>query len=538
MVWKTLVSHRGRRYIVAHYSHSRIWPAAPGRAAGPPNQMPRPDRSAGPDFRERYGVLLDIGRILTGTLEPGQLYRSIYEQASRVLETTGFYISLFDAEKDRATVVFYADRGEIERPATTYRGSASRAIREGRPIVEDLSRPEEAVMLLGPESDEELTRSAIAAPMRHGGKVIGVISAQSYRPDAYDDGDLELLTAIADLAAVAVSNARTVAEMERRKRESDQLEKIGRALTASLELDQVLRRVVTAIRDLVQADGAAVWFLRPDRRAEIVMSAGDLALPIGTEVSVSPTLATRFLRDRQPLVVDRRTGSSPEVPVELLEMLHAQSAIGVPLVAESELVGALSVSHAHGRTYSSDDVRLMERFAVHAAIAVANARLHEKVRLLSLTDPLTELPNRRHMTMLLEKEFAAAERGRGLSIVLFDLDDFKLYNDTAGHQAGDEILRRFARVLERETRAMNLAARYGGDEFICILSDTDHEGGAIHAGRVMKAVRADSMLSAIGVSAGIAVYDPSMESPQDLIRRADRELYSAKAERRGQVPTG
>jgi diguanylate cyclase (GGDEF)-like protein len=336
---------------------------------------------------------------------------------------------------------------------------------------------------------------------------------------------------------VAVSNARAVAEMERRKRESDQLEKIGRALTASLDIDEVLQRVVTAIRDLVQADGAGVWFLRPDNRAEIVMSAGNLALPPGTEIPVPPELAARLLRDRQPLVVDRRTGTSPEVPIEILDMLHAQSAIGVPLVAEGELVGALSVSHMEGRSYSPDDVRLLERFAVHAAISVANARLHEKVRLLSLTDPLTELPNRRQMSMLLEKEFAAAERGRTLAIVLFDLDDFKLYNDTAGHQAGDEILRRFARVLERETRAMNLAARYGGDEFICILSDTDHEGGAIQAGRVMRAMRADDMLSSIGVSAGVAVYDPSMESPQDLIRLADRDLYSAKSKRRGEVPT-
>lgn len=495
--------------------------------------MSRPDHRSGPDFRERYGVLLDIGRILTGTLEPAELYRSIYEQASRVLETTGFFISLYDAGKDLATVVFYADRGEIERPSITYRGSQSRAIREARPVRENLSQPENAILLLGPDSDEEVTRSVIAAPLLHEGRVIGVISAQSYRPAAYDAADLELLTAIADLSAVAVSNARTVEEMERRKQESDQLEQIGRALTASLDLDQVLRRIVTSVRDMVQADGAGVWFLRPDERAEIVMSAGERALPAGTTVPIPPAVARRFLRDRRPLLVDRRTGSSPAVPGEIFELLHAQSAIAVPLVAEGELMGALSVSHTAGRDYSPADVRLLERFAVHAAIAVANARLHEKVRLLSMTDPLTELPNRRQMSIILEKEFAAAERGRSLAVVLFDLDDFKLYNDTAGHQAGDEILRRFGRILERETRAMNLAARYGGDEFICILSDTDHEGGAIHAGRVMRAVRRDELMSTMGVSAGIACYEPTMESPEELIRHADRDLYAAKSRRRG-----
>ena len=187
-------------------------------------------------------MLLDIGRILTGTLAPAELYRSIYEQASRVLETTGFFISLYDERKDLATVVFYADRGEIERPAITYRGSQSRAIRTARPVREDLSRPEDAIMLLGPDSDEEVTRSVIAAPLLHEGRVLGVISAQSYRPGAYDDADLELLAAIADLAAVAVSNARTVEEMERRKQESDQLEKLGRALPPEGPIAELIRR--------------------------------------------------------------------------------------------------------------------------------------------------------------------------------------------------------------------------------------------------------------------------------------------------------
>jgi hypothetical protein len=83
--------------------------------------------------RRRYGVLLDIGRILTGHPEPEELYRTIYEQASRVLETTGFYISLYDPEQDEGTVVLLADRGRIDRPGITYRGSDSRAIREAGP---------------------------------------------------------------------------------------------------------------------------------------------------------------------------------------------------------------------------------------------------------------------------------------------------------------------------------------------------------------------------------------------------------------------
>jgi diguanylate cyclase (GGDEF)-like protein len=487
-------------------------------------------RSLDPDFRERYGVLLDIGRVLAGTLEPGQLYRAIYEQASRILETTGFYISLYDAERDEARVVFYADRGEVARPDITYRGSESRAIREARSILEDLGDPERAIMLLGPDSDEEVTRSVVAAPLVHKGQVLGVISAQSYRTQAYAPSDLEILEAIADLAAVALANARAMEELERQRRESEQLEEIGRALTASLELDQVLHRIATATRDLSAADGSAVWLLRADGVAEIAMTAGDTALPVGTSIPVSDDLRQRFAAGRTPLVVDSTTATEI-LPPEVAGQLQAESAVAVPLIAEGELIGALAVSHIARRDYSPRDIGLLERLGFHAAIAVANARLHEQVHLLSLTDPLTGLPNRRHMDMFLEKEFAAAERGRALTVVMFDLDDFKSFNDTQGHQAGDEALRRFARILDSRTRAMNLSSRYGGDEFVTILSDTDEEGARTLVDRIVEGVREDPVMAPIGASAGIATYRSDMLGPADLIRAADEALYRVKAKR-------
>ncbi|MDX1674659.1 MAG: diguanylate cyclase [Longimicrobiales bacterium] len=486
--------------------------------------------STSPDFQERYDVLLDIGRVLTATLSPESLYRTIYEQASRVLETTGFFISLYDEEKDRATVVFYADRGEVERPGVTYRGSESRAIREGRAIMEDILHPDRAVMLLGPESDEEITRSVIAAPLLREDEVIGVLSAQSYKPEAYTESDLELLEGIAGLAAVAIANARAVSEIQRQRRESERMEEISRVLTASLDLGHVLERIVEATRELAEADGAGVWLLRDDGRAEIARTAGELALPVGSRVDVPPGLRSR-LQDGLPVVIHHGE-STDEIPPELLDMLEAESAIGVPLVVEDELIGALSVSHMTGRVYQPVEIRLLERFANSAAVAVANARLHDRLRTLSLTDPLTSLPNRRQMDIFLHREFAAAERGRGLTVILFDLDDFKVYNDTEGHQAGDAVLRRFGQILNSETRAMNLAARYGGDEFICILSETGGEGGDALIGRVLDQVRGDPEMGGVTVSAGLAGHRPGMTSPAELIRAADEDLYRKKAARR------
>src|SRR5680860_1196221 len=141
---------------------------------------------------ERYRVLLDIGHNLARTLSSKHLYRSIYEETSRILEASGFYVALYDHDSDLATVVFYADNGVEKNVSISYRGSDSNVIRLGETAlvsdrVENLS-----LMVLG-EEDTEITRSAISAPLLYEGKVVGAISTQSYEPNAYREEDLELL---------------------------------------------------------------------------------------------------------------------------------------------------------------------------------------------------------------------------------------------------------------------------------------------------------------------------------------------------------
>lgn len=484
-----------------------------------------------PGFKERYAVLLDVAGILTGTLRPDDLYRTIYEQASRVLETTGFYISLYDPASDVATVVFYADRGEISHVQVTYRGSESIAIREKRPVLEDMNRREHAILLLGSD-DEEVTRAGISAPMMREGRVLGVISAQSYSAGAYGADDLQLLNAVADLAAVAFENAHYVQETEHRRREAERLEEIGRAITSSLELQEVLRRVTDAVLDLVDAETATVWLLRgeDDEMIEIAMAAGEGNLPVGEAFPFPAGFRQRLVDERRSLVLEHVT-THPLLAPELRRRIGVQTLVAVPLIAEDRVIGALSAGHIDVHEYEAEDIRLLERLGYQAAVAVENARLHKQIRTLSLTDPLTELPNRRHLEMVLDKEFAAARRGRQLAVVLFDLDYFKRYNDAAGHQAGDDALRRFGRILTAQTRSMNLAARYGGDEFISVLSDAGHEGALLHVRRIGHAVDHDDVLGDIGVSAGIAIYGSDMAGPEDLIRSADADLYRRKENR-------
>jgi diguanylate cyclase (GGDEF)-like protein len=148
---------------------------------------------------------------------------------------------------------------------------------------------------------------------------------------------------------------------------------------------------------------------------------------------------------------------------------------------------------------------------------------------LALMDPLTGMPNRRHSVVFVEAAFAAAKRGIPLTVVLFDVDRFKEFNDTRGHLAGDDALKRIAKVLAGSTRKMNLTARWGGEEFLSMLSDTPLEGGRIFAERVLSEIHQAFPDGSITLSAGLARYTDGMDTPARLLAAADEAMYEAKA---------
>lgn len=173
------------------------------------------------------------------------------------------------------------------------------------------------------------------------------------------------------------------------------------------------------------------------------------------------------------------------------------------------------------------------------ALAVFAEILHRERRAaeaLALVDALTGLPNRRHAEVTLDAQFAAAERGIPLAVVMFDLDHFKDVNDRHGHEAGDAALRAFADVLRQNTRRMDLAARFGGEEFIAILGGGGIPPAVALANRVRAGFESRSFpWGRLTVSAGVAAYEEGMGSYEVLVATADRALYAAKQAGRNRV---
>jgi diguanylate cyclase (GGDEF)-like protein len=455
---------------------------------------------------------------------PIDLFATIHEQTERVLgKTSGFYVAINDPRRERVSLAYLVIDGAVQDRSFQCSSAECDAIRERRTLFNDG---------FAKHVSSDVVNS-ISVPMTRQGVVLGAFGAFTLEAWVYDTRDALALAAIADLAALALENVQFLAELEQARREAERLEEIGRALTASLELSDVLRAVVDAALELTEADSATVWLMRGDRQVEAAMTAGRTAPEQGLIVPIPARLRHQLAQVRRAFVEDLKPGVI-ELPEQMRNLMTARSTITVPLIAGDKVLGALSLGDREQRLYTADDIRLVERLSFQAAIAVANARLHEQIIGLSMTDPLTALPNRRHLELHLEKEFAAARRGRRLSAILFDLDNFKQFNDTAGHQAGDEALHEFAEVLRAQTRAMNLAARYGGDEFITVLADADRGGALKHAERIAQAVEESVLLGSANIraSAGVATYEPNMRSPADLIRAADADLYARKAIRK------
>lgn len=219
-----------------------------------------------------------------------------------------------------------------------------------------------------------------------------------------------------------------------------------------------------------------------------------------------------------------------------------ESYLCAPLVGHGEVLGVLHLAVPQKHTLSADVQRLAGVLAEQLSLALGNLRLQETLRSRSERDPLTDLYNRRHLELSAERELARAARyGHPLSFVMLDVDHFKQFNDTHGHDAGDSVLREVAHVLKRHTRTEDIACRYGGEEFLmllpgCPLEDAYQKAEAIREAIAQSRVASGGApLSRVTASLGIASYPQQGERLEELVRAADAALYKAKAAGRNRI---
>jgi diguanylate cyclase (GGDEF)-like protein len=321
-------------------------------------------------------------------------------------------------------------------------------------------------------------------------------------------------------------------------RESARLEtvhRLARGLGSSLRRDDVLKTAAAALRLLFPKRWTGVLLDDGAGMARLAAGSGhpdQLAIKLPDETLLPAVDETLIFEDLWTSPILQAMGIAP--PETLRD--YAAAAV-VPLHIGARRLGAIVVLDGPGGKFGADDVRALEAIAPQIATALDNARLYEETESLSLTDPLTRLGNRRAFEQRLEEEIQRSQRHeRALSLVLLDIDHFKVYNDMHGHQAGDDILRRLGTALsERLLRHTDVGFRYGGEEFAVIMPETT----AAQAEAVMQRVHEVLALEPLPLgdhqpggyltlSAGVTTCAGGPSGVQDLVEHADLALFGAK----------
>jgi diguanylate cyclase (GGDEF)-like protein/putative nucleotidyltransferase with HDIG domain len=213
-----------------------------------------------------------------------------------------------------------------------------------------------------------------------------------------------------------------------------------------------------------------------------------------------------------------------------------RSMASLPLFKDDMLLGALSVYSTELDQYSDDHMRLLETVTRLASDALSNAMHHAEAESNALTDPLTGLPNARYIALRFDEEASRARRNsRPFQVVMLDLDDFKIVNDTFGHKVGDKMLREMGRIIQGQLREYDFLARYAGDEFVAIVQELVGNQVEDLRSRIETAVKEFSLhvrgvgQARVGISVGTATYGIEGETLDQLLVAADQAMYRAKS---------
>ena len=385
---------------------------------------------------------------------------------------------------------------------------------------------------------DDVDESMLVVPMRYDDVVVGVITLSKLGLHQFDLHDLRLLSILADQAATALESARNLARSKALAGELRLLLDVSSQLAASLDPRQVANILARHLATVMGVEECEIsWW---DRDNERVASLGYFPTMPAEEpdrfydVGAFPT-TRRVLEEQVTVAIDAIDPLADPAEAALLIELGNRGLVMLPLVANGRSIGLVELMSKSPIELDVERLSLVRTIANEAAIALENARLYEEARALADRDPLTGFYNHRYLHERFGQEAVRARRARRpLSLLMLDLDDFKLVNDTFGHVFGDDVLRWTADLMRRTLRASDIPARYGGDEFAILLPDAGREDAALTAERLVAAfaetafTTSSRLLVPIGISVGAATFPTDGRTAAELIAVADAGLYRMK----------
>ncbi len=387
-----------------------------------------------------------------------------------------------------------------------------------------------------PKEGEVSSRVLSVFPVLVGGDVLGAIGVNSRIVDTEHQRQI---SRFAQTLASQLEILRLRDEVARRDWLSRAVIKFNEQLRG-IDSEDFWTRIAQVTAEIVGAERASILVRNPKSNTLHARAAVGSRTDLGEVADLGRRVASRILEIGTPVVVTDVTGVGIDrAPAEW--NYKTSSFISYPIIIDERRIGVLNFTDkVGGAAFGRDDLELIHALAPQIAVAIDRNVLREKAgeyEQLSVTDPLTGLLNRRYLEERIGEEIVRSKRHRfSVSLMMLDVDEFKSYNDSFGHPAGDVALRVVGDILKESLRGADVAARYGGEEFAILLPQTAAEEAAQIAERIRRHVeKADLPGRQVTISVGIACLSKEVETPRDLISAADVALYAAKNRGRNNV---
>ncbi|MCB2202555.1 GAF domain-containing protein [bacterium] len=480
-------------------------------------------------------MLHRAGTIVASTLDPNIAIDSILDQLEQVVpfKSASVQILVDDELEIKAGKGWPADMNPVGfRFPIPGENPNSQVVETGKPYVLN-DAPE--LYNIFKEPVHMNIRSWLGVPLTVRDTVTGILTLDHEEPNFYDNPRLvDLVTAFADQVAIALENARLYANERQRVIELDALRATTADITKELGVEKLIRSILHRATELMNATGGELGLVAEDGESiRILVSHKMHSDTAGRVIDFNDGLMGAVAKTRQIQTVEDYKSWSGQMESYKDSKIHA--AIAAPLVIGNRFLGVIGVMNSdRKRKFTESEKNLMKLFAQQAAIAVENAKLFEEKQQQARMDITTGLYNRRGLYELGDREVDRAIRyERPLAVVFADLDYFKRVNDRYGHYVGDLVLTELAERLRENLRSIDVLGRYGGEEFVYVLPETDTESAMEVCERIRQIVEGspftpNDLSINITISQGVAILDEIKQDLDMLIKSADIAAYQSK----------
>lgn len=496
--------------------------------------------------RERYQSLLNfITRAALQDRDYQNTLQTLTEHLGRLFDADSCILVLWDEARESPKPV--AASGPLRQVVRTLQFEQAElnlmttVLNSGKAlIVEYANMP----IYLNPRLSAQLqARSLINLPLIGDQQKLGVAIIAFEKERTFSEQEITFSEQAASQIALALAKVNALNIAEQKTAELAAIQRGAAALLSTLDLEALLGQFLDESLNAIPADKGMLYLIAPETGELQVRAVQGYTDPrIRTLRPIAEnSLTSRSVRERKPLLInDIQAEVTQHHDEELLDDRQAASTIIAPLILGEQTLGAISLSSTHRYAFTEADLQLLVSFAAMATTAINNAQLHAAVQKQAVTDTLTKLYNRRGFFELAQREVMRAHRfGRPLSAMLLDIDLFKKINDTYGHLTGDLILAGVSAEFIKELRQVDLVGRYGGDEFIALLPETELPQAMQIAERLRRSISELTFNTQTGqvkvtISVGVAALDKE-DTLETLIKKTDQALYRAKEEGRNHV---